>query len=56
MNSERVALRVHFSKVEGVYKVNLSRVVGVKVEVKKMEKDVSKGNGGRGRRKRKKDT
>jgi hypothetical protein len=47
-----VALRVHSSKVEGVYKDNLPGVVGVKVEVKKMEKYISKGNRGRGRRKR----
>jgi hypothetical protein len=46
-----VALRVHSSKVEGVYKYNLPRVEGVKVEVKKTEKDISKGNSGRGRRK-----
>jgi hypothetical protein len=44
-----VALRVHSSKVEGVYKDNLPRVAGVKVEVKQMEKDISKGKGGIGR-------
>jgi hypothetical protein len=33
-----VALRVHSSKVEGIYKDNLPRVAGVKVEVKKTER------------------
>jgi hypothetical protein len=37
-----VALRVNSSKVEGVYKDNLPRVAGVKVEVKKTKKDISK--------------
>jgi hypothetical protein len=31
--------------VEGVYKDNLPRLAGVKVEVKKMEKDISRVTG-----------
>ena len=50
-----MALRVHSSKVEGVYKDNLPWVAGVEVEVKKTKRGyLKKGNGGEGRRKRKK--
>ena len=37
-----MALRVHSSKVEGVYKDNLPWVAGVDVEVKKTKRDISK--------------
>ena len=37
-----MALRVHSSKVEGVYKDNLPWVAGVEVEVKKTKRDILK--------------
>jgi hypothetical protein len=37
-----MALRVHSSKVEGVYKDNLQWVAGVEVEVKKTKRDILK--------------
>ena len=50
-----MALKIHPEGSKGLYKDNLSGVVGVKVEIRKEKVDEGKlGSGGDGRRKKKK--